>query len=45
MTDELESIQKESVMAKLWYCPDIYLEGLRETRKISVRIANVPSGI
>jgi hypothetical protein len=45
MTNEFERIQKESVMAKLWYSPGIYLEGLRETTKLLVRIVSVPAGI
>jgi hypothetical protein len=45
MTDELERIQKESNVDRLWYYPGIYLEGLRETTKMSVRIVNVPAGI
>jgi hypothetical protein len=33
MTDELESILKETVLARSRYCPGICLEGQRKTTK------------
>jgi hypothetical protein len=45
MTDELERIWREAVMAYSRYYPSICLEGLRETTKTSVRIPGVPAEI
>jgi predicted DNA-binding helix-hairpin-helix protein len=42
MNDELEVTRKETVMAELKYYRRIYLEGLTNTTKTSIRIANVP---
>jgi hypothetical protein len=42
MTDEMERIWKELVVAVLWYYPSIYLEGMRKiTAKKSARVPAV----
>jgi hypothetical protein len=43
MTDELETIWKESVVAYLRYHHGIFLEGLRKTTKTSVMIPGEPA--
>jgi hypothetical protein len=45
MNDKLQKIWKDTVMAQLWYCPDICLAGLKKTMKASGRIASVASQI
>lgn len=45
MTDELEIIRKEVVMAQLGHCPGICLEGLRKTTKTLSQDTEVPAEI
>jgi hypothetical protein len=42
MNDDLERTREEVSLASSSYCPGIYLEGLSESTKISVRTAGVP---
>jgi hypothetical protein len=42
---ELERILNETIITLSRYYPDIFLEVLRKTTKISVRITDVPSKI
>lgn len=45
MGDEFEIILKETVVTASRYYPSIFLELLRKTTTISVRIASVPTKI
>jgi hypothetical protein len=45
MSDELEIIYKEAVVVIMRQYPVIFMEGLRKTRKPTLRIVNVPTRI
>jgi hypothetical protein len=45
MTDELEEIWKEAVVAQTRYDPGIFLDGLRKTTKHEVRMAGVAAAM